>query len=500
MTDPSPDKAASVGKRAIRGGLWIGLARFGSHGLSTLRLLIVAWLLGDNAREMIGVFAVAFLAVATAEALSQTGISQAIIQKKEDVKPYLDSAWTIQVLRGVGLSVLLFLTAPWFADFYDKPEALAPLRVLALVPLLSGFNSIGVLFFSKDLTFRKFFFMQTGAAAVELVVSAVVAFIHPSVWALVWGKVASMAYAMVVSYWLSDQSARLGLSWPRMRELSNFGFWIFLGYVVGFGLTKGGDAVVGKLFEEEALGMYDVASKLAMLPALELARVVSIVTFPAFSLLQDDRPRLQAAFLKAFFLVGIASLLATACVIALAEDFIALFMKPEWAETATLMPALAIWGASRGLGAGQSAIFNAAGRPMFATLFPAGMLLAFILGVAPAVEWGGLQGVAWLLAGIGVVAQLLRYPLVAWVVELPMVEVYMRTVIPLSATLAGLAAAHGVSLALEGVHHALRFGAILGALLAAFGGVLLLWDRLTRYEVLSLATEIVRARVRRGAR
>jgi hypothetical protein len=126
------------------------------------------------------------------------------------------------------------------------------------------------------------------------------------------------------------------------------------------------------------------------------------------------------------------------------------------------------------------------------------MLLAFILGVVPAGEWGGLQGVAWLLAAIGVVAQLLRYPLVAWVVELPMVEVYMRTVIPLTATLAGLAAAHGVSLAMEGMHHALRFGAILGALLAAFGGVLLLWDRLTRYEVLSLATEIVRARVRRG--
>lgn len=488
-----------MGKRAIRGAGWIALARFGAHGLSTLRLILLAWLLGEEAPSFLGIFGVAFLALGTAEAVSQTGISQAIIQKREDTGPYLDSAWTVAVLRGAIIGLLLYLGAPWIAQFFDKPGAEGPLRVLALVPVLTGLNSIGVLFFSKDLAFHKSFIMQTGAAAVELVVCAVAAWIKPDVWALVWGKLAAITYATVVSYLLSDRTARLRLSLPRLRELSSFGFWIFWSALIGFGLVKGGDAVIAKLLPAAALGIYQMAARLAMLPALELARVVTIVTFPAFSLLQDDLPRLQQAFLKAFFVVGVASLLATACVIALSHDFVAIFLRPEWAEAAPVMQLLAIWGACRGLGAGQYVIFQASGRPALAAIFPALMLAAFAVGVVPVTQTYGLMGVASLLAGIGVLAQVLHYPLVAWVLELPVGAVYMRTFVPLTATLAALAAAQGVSSAMEGMPHVARFAVILVVLLAAFGATLALWGRFTEYKVISLLAEVRRAKKRKPA-
>ena len=495
--EPAPREA--VGKRAIRGAGWIGLARFGAHGLSTARIILLAWLLGEEAKGFMGLFGVAFLVIATAEAVSQTGITQAIIQKKGDVASYLDSAWTVQALRGLSIAVVLYMFAPEIAVFFEKPEVEELLRVMALVPALMGLNSIAVLFFSKDLTFHKTFVMQTGAAAVELVVCATAAWIKPDVWALVWGKLAGVGYATVVSYVLGTRVARPGLSLPRLRELSGFGFWIFTSALIGFALTKGGDAVVAKLFSEEKMGVYQMSARLAMLPALELARVVSIVTFPAFSLLQDDKPRLQAAFLKAFFVVGVISLLATACVMALAHDFVAIFLRPEWAEAAPVMVALAIWGACRGLGAGQSAIFQASGRPALAAIFPALMLVAFAVGVLPCAARWGLEGVGWLLAGIGVGAQVLRYPLVAWVLELPMSTIYMRTLVPLTAMLAGLGAGRLVSDALIGWSPVVRFVAILGALLVAYVGTLGLWGRFTQYEVISLLAEIARARRKRRA-
>jgi lipopolysaccharide exporter len=493
---PTPAEAPreAVGKRAIRGAAWIGAARFGSHGLSTLRLILLAWLLGEQAPTFLGVFGVAFLALGTAEAVTQTGISQAIIQKQGDTSPYLDSAWTVGVLRGLMIGAVLYFGAPTIAAFFDKPDAEGPLKVLALVPLLTGLNSIGVLFFSKDLEFHKSFAMQIGAALVELVVCSVAAWVKPDVWALVWGKLAGIGFATVVSYALTDRRAGFGLSRPRLRELSSFGFWIFWSGIIGVGLVKGGDAVIAKLLPAASLGIYQMAERLSMLPALELARVVSIVTFPAFSLLQDDLPRLQQAFLKAFFVVGVISLLATACVMALSYDFVAIFLRPEWAEAAPVMQMMAIWGACRGLGAGQSAIFQAAGRPALAAVFPALMLAGFALFVVPMTHRFGLMGVAGLLAGLGVLAQALRYPLVAWVLKVPISAVYMRTFVPLTATVAGLAAAQGVSLAMEGQPHVLRFVVILVALLVAFLATLWVWGRCTQYEVISLIAEILRAR------
>jgi O-antigen/teichoic acid export membrane protein len=498
-TEPSSPEAPSkrpdeVGKRAIRGAAWIAAARFGSHGLSTVRLILMAWLLGEEAPTFLGVYGVAFLAMATAEAVSQTGISQAIIQKKDDTGPYLNSAWTVAALRGASIGLLLYLGAPWVAEFFDKPDAQGPLRVLALVPLLTGFNSVGVLFFSKDLAFHKSFIMQIGAAAVELVVCAVAAWLQPDVWALVWGKLAGIAFATGVSYALSDRKARFGLSLPRLKELSSFGFWIFWSALIGFGLVQGGDAVIAKLLPAAALGIYQMAARLAMLPALEIARVVSFVTFPVFSLLQDDLPRLQQAFLKAFFMVGVSSLLATACVMALAPDFVAIFLRPEWAEAAPVMQLLAIWGACRGLGAGQSAIFQASGKPALAAIFPALMLVTFAIGVVPMTNQYGLIGISALLAGIGILAQLLRYPLVAWVLKLPMGAVYMRTFVPLTAMLVGLSSAQLVSTAMEGQSHILRFAVILVALLFSFGAVLAIWGRFTQYKVIYLLAEVRRAR------
>lgn len=484
----------AVGKRAIRGTAWIGASRFGAHGLRVIRDILLAWLLGTNGPDYFGIFAVALLALRTVEALSQTGISQAVIQKEGEVGPYLDTAWTSQLLRGAVLAAALYFGAPYLAEFLDKEGVTEPLRVLAIAPLLTGAQSVGVLFFSRDLQFHKTFVLLFGAGAVDLLVTAVAALINPSVWALVLGNLAGIAYMVVASYAMATRRARLGFSWPRMRELSGFGFWIFATSLVAFALIQGGDFVIAKLLPAATLGVYSMAARFSMLPALELARVISTVTFPAYSLLQSKPERLQQAFLKAFYVVGVVGFAATGCVIVAAEDFVAFVLSDEWVDVAPLMAPLAIWGLCRGLGASQSSLFQAAGRPALATVFPALMLVAFVASVVPVVNEHGAVGLAWLLAGIGTIAQLLRYPLAAWVLDLKVRSVLMRTVVPLSALLVGLGVHRVLDEALRGVHSAPRLVVLLASFCVVYGATLMLWDRLSGYKLLPLVREVLRAR------
>lgn len=485
-------RSPNVATRAVKGAAWFSSARFIAHGVRIVRLLVLAHLLGADGPALLGVFGVAALALATVEALSQTGIQQALIQKKEDVGPFLPTAWTTQVGRGLVLGAILFALAPIIADAMDKSAAAAPMRVLALTPILRGLNSIGVLFFAKDLKFKKTFVMEVGIAVVDLIVCVVAALLHPSVWALVYGNLAGFAFGAVASYALSDRPTRPGFSWPQLRALSGFGSWIFVASLIGFAMTSGGDAVVGVLLPAAQLGIYQMASRLATMPAMELSRVIAAVTFPAFSLLQTDRPRMADAFLKSFFFSGVLSVGAAGGVMVIAADVVAIFLPAGWEEAAPAMQWLAIWGACRGLGASHSTLLQAAGRPGLAALFPALSLVVFAAAVVPVTTSAGMIGVCQLLAAIGVGAQIGRYPVLAHVLGIGSGAIYIRTLVSVSALLVGLGLGRWVDAALVDVAHVPRLLALALAYTLGYALTLAAWNTLSPYRVFPVVREIVK--------
>jgi O-antigen/teichoic acid export membrane protein len=107
-----------------------------------------------------GLFGIAMLAIATLEAFTQTGFEAALVQKKENVKSYLDTAWTISAIRGAVLFFILFFFAPLMANFFYSPQATTIIRVIALSAFLSGFRNIGMVFFQKELEFDKQFLFE----------------------------------------------------------------------------------------------------------------------------------------------------------------------------------------------------------------------------------------------------------------------------------------------------------------------------------------------------
>ena len=101
-----------------------------------------------------GVMGIALLAIAALETFSQTGFSAALIQKKESSEEYLDTAWTVSVLRGVILFAGLAAAAPLVARFFESPAARPVLQLIATAMLFRGSANIAVVYFLKELDFR----------------------------------------------------------------------------------------------------------------------------------------------------------------------------------------------------------------------------------------------------------------------------------------------------------------------------------------------------------
>jgi len=117
----------SLSQRVVHAGFWAFVLRIISRLFGLARTIVLARLLAPND---FGLYGIALLSLSALETFSRTGFEQALIQKKEDIKPYLDTAWTVQVIRGFVLASILVLGAPLVGAFFGEPRAVLLVRVL----------------------------------------------------------------------------------------------------------------------------------------------------------------------------------------------------------------------------------------------------------------------------------------------------------------------------------------------------------------------------------
>ena len=350
----------SLSKRVVRGGFWVFALRFTNRGFGLIRTIILARLLAPSDFGLLGI---AMLTISTLETFSQTGFQAAIIQKKESVESYLDTAWTVSVIRGAILFGLLFFSAPLVSKFFSSPQATLVIRVIAVTVLLSGLKNVGIIFFQKELEFNKQFFYQLSGTLTNFCVAIVLAFVLRNVWALVWAGLASSFVQFFMSYILHPYHPRIRWKKEKFQELFGFGRWVLGSSILVFLVTQGDDILVGKIFGVTALGFYQMAYLLSNFPATEITHVISQVTFPAYSKLQNDLPKLREAYLKVLQLTAFISIPLAGGILVLAPEFTKIFLGDKWMPMVPAMQILVFSGLVRSIQATTGPIFLAVNRP-----------------------------------------------------------------------------------------------------------------------------------------
>ncbi|MGB2630823.1 MAG: lipopolysaccharide biosynthesis protein, partial [Candidatus Omnitrophota bacterium] len=354
--------------------------------LRVVRTIVLARLLSP---DDFGLMGIAILAINMLETFSQTGIETALVHKKENIEAYLDIAWTIQVTRSVILFVLLYFGAPLVAHFFNSPQALRVVRILAFLELFRGMKNIGTVYFQKELRFDKQFVLGFSGIAVNIAVSLTLAFVLRNVWALVYGSLSGAFVVLIMSYILQPYKPRIRLETLKIKELLDFGKWLLGSSILGFLITQGDDIFVGKLLGITALGLYQIAYHFSNAPATEITHVISRVTFPVYSKIQDNIPRLRDAYFNVLQLTASLSFPLAALIFVMAADFTKIFLGDKWMSMVPAMRVLAIWGLIRSVGATAGPFFYAIGRPKVIAKLQFLQLILLISTIYPlTVKWG----------------------------------------------------------------------------------------------------------------
>lgn len=297
------DAPVSVKRRAIEGAFWtLGgyswgqLLRLGSH-------LILAWLL---APEIFGLMALVKVVMQGLQMFSDVGIKPSIIQNRRGADPaFLNTAWTIQVFRGVVLwliaCALAWPVAVWYAR--NDPAAMQLVYVIpvaAFVSVIAGFASTSLATLNRDLRFGWITSLEVLTQLVSLAVMVGWALIDPSIWAMVAGGLAGALFRTVVSHRLvRDRPVRF--QWDRdcVGELFRFGRWIFLSTLFTFLALNLDKIILGSLLTLAELGLYGIAFVFAKVPFYICTRLGGTVLFPVYSTYRDDPKKMVAIALRA---------------------------------------------------------------------------------------------------------------------------------------------------------------------------------------------------------
>jgi len=381
----------SLKSKVLSGGFWAFSLRIIDRSSLLVRTIILARLLSP---EDFGLFGIALLTLSSLRSFSNTGFDQALIQRKDNTEPYLNSAWVIQILRGVVLGLILVALAPLVGSFFSEPRVVPLVRVLGVAALIGGFKNIGVVYLKKELDFYKFFLYRLSGTLTDLTIALIIGFIYRSVWALVLGIVARNIVWSIVSYIIHDYRPNFKLNWEVTKELFTFGQWILSSSILYFLLNEGDDIFLGKLLGATALGLYQMAYRISNIPATEITITIERVAFPAYSKLQDNLEKLSNLYLLIVQTLSIVAFPLTGYVVLFAKDFTKLFLGQDWLPMVTSMQILCIYGLFRTFGGITGSVFRAIGKPNILTKIIFFNLISVAAIIYPLSIIWGIEGVA----------------------------------------------------------------------------------------------------------
>lgn len=296
-------------QRMVNSSSWVASGHVTSQLLRLGSNLILTRLLVP---EMFGVMAIVSVLLAGISMFSDIGISQNIIQSKRgNDKVYINTAWTLQVLRGVlifisliVLSIILYYVRDQVSfiegSVYSHPQLPFLLAAMSLTVLISGFNSINLALLNRNLKLKESTLIHLTSQVIGLAVMMLLAFIYTNIWALVIGSIISSLVKMLLSH-LTFLGNKSELAWDKssVREIFHFGKWIFGASIFTFLAGQGDRLILGGLLSAEQLGIYTIAFFLAMAFRDVVRRVMSSVFYPVLSEVVRNRPEeLQAVYYK----------------------------------------------------------------------------------------------------------------------------------------------------------------------------------------------------------
>jgi O-antigen/teichoic acid export membrane protein len=317
----------SLKSKTVHGIFWSFCERFGEQGIQLIISVILARLLLP---EQFGLIAMLVFFMVIAQSFVDSGFTQALIQKKDATYTDECSIFYFNVVVGIVAAGLLCLTAPWIASFYKTPVLVPLTRVLSLNLVFNAFGIVHLASLTRKVDFKIQMKISLIATVLSGIIGITMAYEGFGVWSLVAQSLSINLFRTILLWLFYRWRPALRFSVSSLRAMFAFGSKLLLSGLLDRFFQNIYLLVIGKVFTPAALGFYSRANRLQQLPVQNIQSSVSRVTFPVFSSIQEDKPRLKQGVRKALMTLAMVNFPMMIGLAIIAKPLVLVLLTDKW--------------------------------------------------------------------------------------------------------------------------------------------------------------------------
>lgn len=340
-------------ERMLRAGVWTVAGYAASQALRLGSNLIMTRLL---APEMFGVMAIAFSAIMLLSMFSDVGVRQNIVQSARGDDPeFLDSAWVLQIVRGVALwlAALILcagLTIAGTKGVFPENSVFAlpilpwVIAITSLVSVIAGFQSTKIALAQRHFEQKALVRVELTGQLCSVVVMVAVGLATRSIWSLVAGTLAGALVSSLLSHlWTTGPKNRFRVEREAFSELLRFGKWVFVSSGATVLASVGDRLLLGFFASADILGLFAIAALFVATVEGVIGRLMVSVTLPALSEIARENPgRLRDAHYRLRLPCDVAMLFAAGVLSQTGQMIVDLLYDSRYSGAGPMLQVLAL--------------------------------------------------------------------------------------------------------------------------------------------------------------
>ncbi len=284
------DDKKQLKTKTLSNMIWRFAERTGAEGIAFVVSIVLARLLTP---EEYGTVALITVFTSIFQVFVDSGMGNALIQKKDADQLDFSSVFYFNIVLCIVLYAILFLMAPWIAEFYDDPSLTAMTRVVGLTIIVAGLKNIQQAYVSRQLLFRKFFFATLGGTLVAGVVGITMAFMGFGAWAIAAQQLVNVTIDTIILYITVNWRPTLEFSLLRLKGLFNYGWKLLASSLLDKIYNEVRQLIIGKVYTSEDLAYYNRGNQIPRLVINNINTAIDSVLLPVMSQEQDNRERVK---------------------------------------------------------------------------------------------------------------------------------------------------------------------------------------------------------------
>lgn len=355
-----------------------------------------------------GLYALAIAGVAIGQSFKELGVHQKLVQDRDTDLPLAYSvAFTLEIAMATVLFLVVAAIAPLMAALYDRPELTPLVIVLGFTIYTNAFANLPSALYLRRLAYARRNLVTAAGPVANFAVTVTLAFLGYGVWSLVAGALAALAVSSAVMAWGAPMRPRLRLDGKVVRSYLQFGWPLLLTGLLGLAGTWGGAIVVSSTIGIPALGYFSVGQSLAR-QAFRLDAVLGETVFPALCEARDDLLGQRRAFVATNRITAIWACTLGFGLAIHAPDLVHIILGQAWEPAVFLFRLQGFGLAIASLGFSWDVFYRARGETLPTLVFGLASAAWVFLVMLPGVAIWGLDGAAWSILILGVLALTVR--------------------------------------------------------------------------------------------